>query len=98
MSTPPTGEPAPRGTPLAEPRRTPVATFIVEAFWVIAIGVIFAYAFFAVLGAFDPGDAAGLSIAVAVLVVLFVLRAWATRRHHGGRDPRIIAARERRGF
>jgi hypothetical protein len=91
MSTPPADQPP-------APRRTPVATFIVEAFWVIALGVIFGYAFFAILGAFDPGDTAGLSIAVAVLVLLFLLRGWATRRHHGERDPRIIAARERRGF
>ena len=91
MSSPPAGGPG-------APRRTPVATFIAEAFWVIALGVIFAYAFFAVLGAFDPGDTAGLSIAVAVLLVLFLLRGWANRRRHAERDPRIVAARERRGF
>ncbi len=91
MSTPPAEQPG-------APRRTPIATFVVEAFWVIALAVILAYAFFAILGAFDPGDSAGLSIAVAVLVLLWILRAWATRRHHGERDPRIIAARERRGF
>ena len=91
MSTPPASEETPA-------RRTPVATFVVEAFWVITLGVIFGYAFFAVLGAFDPGDTAGVSIAVAVLVLLWLLRGWATRRHHAERDPRIIAARERRGF
>jgi hypothetical protein len=91
MATPPVGEPA-------GPRRTRVATFVVEAFWVIALGVILAYAFFAVLGAFSPGDTVGLSIGVGILLLLWLLRGWANRRHHGERDPRIIAARERRGF
>jgi hypothetical protein len=78
---------------------TGVARFVREAFWVIALSVILAYAFFMVLGAFDPGDAAGVSIAVAVLGLLWLLHAWAGRRHSGDpRDPRVVEARERRGF
>jgi uncharacterized membrane protein YhaH (DUF805 family) len=78
---------------------TRVARFVREAFWVIALSVILAYLFFMVLGAFDPGDAAGVSIAVLVLALLWVLHAWAGRRHADDpRDPRIIEARERRGF
>ena len=39
-------------------RDHPAATrAAVDAFWVLAIGVIAAYAFFAALGAFSPGDA-----------------------------------------
>ena len=75
-----------------------VARFVREAFWVIALSVILAFAFFMVLGAFDPGDVVGISIGVAVLVLLWVLHAWAGRRHAGERDPRIVEARERRGF
>ena len=45
-----------------------------DAFWVVALGVIAAYAFFVALGAFAPGDVAGLSIAVAILVGLWAAR------------------------
>lgn len=71
-----------------------------DAFWVLAVGVIAAYVFFVMLGAFSPGDVTGVSIAVAVLLVLFVLRAvLASRRAgvHGG-DPEVVPARERRGY
>jgi protein-S-isoprenylcysteine O-methyltransferase Ste14 len=75
-----------------------MARFVREAFWVIALSVILAYAFFMVLGAFHPGDAAGVSIGVLVLALLWFLHAWAGRRHAGERDPRVVEARERRGF
>ncbi|HWH92785.1 MAG TPA: hypothetical protein VNT03_02895 [Baekduia sp.] len=70
-----------------------------DVFWALALGVIAAYAFFAALGAFSPGDALGVTIAVAVLVGLFVARAWLIRRaNRHERDPRLVHARERRGF
>ena len=72
----------------------------VDAFWALAIGVIAAYVFFAALGAFSPGDVLGVTIAVAILVGLFILRAWNTRRRgpRDDKDPRLTHARERRGF
>jgi membrane protein implicated in regulation of membrane protease activity len=72
----------------------------VDAFWVLAIGVIAAYAFFVMLGAFAPGDVTGLSIAVAILLVLCVARVVIARRYAGAahRDPSAVHARERRGF
>lgn len=85
-------------------RRSPsplheVARVVREAFWVIALGVIAAYAFFVLLGAYSPGDVAGVSIAVGVLVLLWIVHAWAqSHRRAEGRDPRLTAARERRGF
>jgi hypothetical protein len=80
-------------------RLTSVAIFIRETFWVFALGAILAYLFFMLLGAFDPGDATGMTVAVAVLAVLWVLHAWAGRRRAGEhRDPRVVEARERRGF
>jgi membrane protein implicated in regulation of membrane protease activity len=85
--------------PHPSPRLSAVAETVREAFWVIALGVIGCYAFFVALGAFAPGDVAGVSIAVGVLLVLWLVHAWA--RGHGRaeeRDPRLTAARERRGF
>jgi steroid 5-alpha reductase family enzyme len=75
---------------------------VIDAFWVFAIGVIGAYAFFAALGAFNPGDVLGVTVTVGVLVVLWVARAWAVAHHQKAerlqRDPRMVHARERRGF
>jgi TRAP-type C4-dicarboxylate transport system permease large subunit len=72
----------------------------VDAFWALAIGVIAAYVFFAALGAFSPGDVLGVTIAVGILVGLFCLRAWTTKRRGPvhEKDPRLVHARERRGF
>ena len=70
-----------------------------EMFWVFAIGVILIYAFFLMLGALDPGDVIGISVLVGVLIVLYAFRSWWQSRHPAeGRDPRIVQARERRGF
>jgi uncharacterized membrane protein YhaH (DUF805 family) len=91
MATPP----APRSpSPLSNPAR-----IVREAFWVIALGLIACYAFFVALGAYAPGDVAGVTIAVGVLVVLWLVHAWAEgHRRAEGRDRRLTAARERRGF
>jgi membrane protein implicated in regulation of membrane protease activity len=75
-----------------------VAEALREAFWVIALGLIGCYAFFVALGAFAPGDVAGLSIAVGILVVLWLVHAWAQRHRGDERDRRLTSARERRGF
>ena len=50
------------------------------------------------LGAYSPGQVVGLSIVMVVLFVLWLGHAtWVARRAEK-RDPRAIAARERRGF
>ena len=77
-----------------------LAEFLRETFWVLALGLIACYAFFVALGAFSPGDVVGVSIAVGVLVALWALHVWARRRRErdADLDPRLRAARERRGF
>lgn len=76
-----------------------IARFANELFWVLAIGVILVYGFFLLLGALAPGDVLALSLAVALLVGLFAVRLWWQSRHPvDGKDPRIVSARERRGF
>jgi hypothetical protein len=88
--------------PTASRRPSPlgtVANTVREAFWVIALGLIACYAFFVALGAIHPGDVVGVTIAVGVLVLLWVVHAWAqSHRRAEGRDARLTAARERRGF
>jgi hypothetical protein len=82
-------------------RNHPAATrAAIDAFWVLAIGVIAAYVFFAALGAFSPSDVWGVTIAVAILGGLCALRVWIEQHHirAEGRDPRIVRGRERRGF
>jgi hypothetical protein len=55
--------------------------------------------FFAALGAFSPGDVLGVTIAVALLLALWIVRALlAARSARIERDPRLVHARERRGF
>ena len=67
-------------------------------FWVLSLGVIAAYLFFFALGAFAIDEVLPLSIAVAVLIVLWAVHAVLQRRDAGGLDPLLMRARERRGF
>jgi membrane protein implicated in regulation of membrane protease activity len=77
-------------------------TIIGESFWLLALGVIAVFGFFLLLGAVSPGDVKGLTIAVAVLLVLFLLRIIAQRR--AGAQAALeerkmqVHDRERRGF
>ena len=87
----------------SDPRRrsrpSAVASAVRDAFWAIALGLIACYAFFVALGALDPGDVAGVTVAIGVLVVPWLVHAWAqAHRRAEGRNPRLTAARERRGF
>jgi membrane protein implicated in regulation of membrane protease activity len=81
------------------PRLSAIAEFVRDAFWVLALGAIGCYVFFVALGAFSPGDVLGITIAVGVLLALWLVHAWAqSHRAQDERDPRLTAARERRGF
>jgi hypothetical protein len=70
-----------------------------NAIWVLMLGIIVAYLFFLGLGAFSVGEAIGASIVVAVMTVVWLVHAILdSRREHDHRDPRLVHARERRGF
>jgi hypothetical protein len=69
-----------------------------ETFWILVLSVVVLFAFFVALGAFSPGEVAGLTIAVVVLALLWIAHAVWDSRHRDPHDPAIIRARERRGF
>ena len=70
-----------------------------NVFWVLSLGVIAAYLFFFSLGAFAFDEVLPISLAVAVLALLWTIHAVLEARHVAEhRDPRLISARERRGF
>jgi uncharacterized membrane protein (DUF485 family) len=69
-----------------------------QTFWVLVLGVICLFAFFLLTGAISPTGAVGLSLAVLVLVALWIGHAVWEARHRTGRDLAAIRARERRGF
>jgi fatty acid desaturase len=69
-----------------------------ETFWILVLALIVLFAFFVALGAFAPGDVLGLTLAVAVLGVLWVGHAFYEARHRDPHDRAVIRARERRGF
>jgi fatty acid desaturase len=69
-----------------------------ETFWVLVLAVIVLFAFFVALGAFSPGEVAGLTLVVAVLALLWVAHAVWDSRHRDPHDPAVMRARERRGF
>lgn len=76
-----------------------VARLLIDAFWVLLIGIIACWAFFVAIGGIRPSDTVGLSIVIGVLFALCLARAWAqSHRKNAQRDQRLVSARERRGF
>ena len=71
-----------------------------ESFWVLLISLVALFVFLLALGAYSPSEVVGLTLVMVGLFVLWVAHAaWVTRRaDRRARDPRAIAARERRGF
>jgi len=79
-------------------RSRKVLATLSETFWLLVLGVVVMFAFFAALGAFEVGEAIGITIAVVILAVLWLAHAMWVSRHSDGRDPSAVRARERRGF
>jgi len=72
-------------------------------FWILSVGAVALFAFFAVLGAFDPGEVMWLTIAVGALgtaaVVHFIhVRHALDDGRHEELARTVHAMRERRGF
>jgi hypothetical protein len=78
--------------------RSKVLAALRETFWLLVLGLVVMFAFFAALGAFEVGDAIGVTIAVVILALLWLGHAIWNARHGDGRDPATVRARERRGF
>jgi hypothetical protein len=69
-----------------------------ESFWVLLVCLVALFVFLLALGAYSPGEVVGLTLVMLALFLLWVGHAvWVSRRQTR-RDPRAIAARERRGF
>ena len=79
-------------------RRSRTLSTLLETFWILVLALVVLFAFFVALGAFSPGDVVGLTIAVAVLAVLWIAHAVWDSRHRDPHDRSLIRARERRGF
>ena len=59
-----------------------------ETFWLLVLGVVVMFAFFAALGAFEVGEAIGVTIAVVVLAALWLAHAMWVSRHTTDAIPR----------
>jgi uncharacterized membrane protein YhaH (DUF805 family) len=68
-----------------------------EAFWVACICIVAMFAFFMVIGSVSPGNAAVATIIVAGMGLAYAWHSWHAGRA-AARDPRVVQARERRGF
>jgi len=71
--------------------------------WVVLLGVVVLFGFFAALGLFAPAEVLWLTVAVAALALLIAVRSLLMRRQlaqHGNQDlfRSLNVLRERRGF
>jgi hypothetical protein len=71
--------------------------------WVVLLGIVVLFGFFAVLGMFSPNEVMWLTVAVAALAVLIGIRSLLMRRQlnkHGNQElfRSLNVLRERRGF
>lgn len=65
-----------------ETREHPWLRMITGVFWSIAGGLLVLFVFFAAMGAFDPVEAASVTIAFAALALLWLVHAWPRLRGH----------------
>jgi len=76
---------------------------LANAFWVLVVGAVVLYAFFAVMGAISPTDLVWLTVVVGVLAIVAVVHFVRVRRalqdhRHDETARELHGWRERRGF
>jgi heme exporter protein D len=76
---------------------------VTSLFWILTLGAIALFAFFAALGSFSPGEVAWLSVAVGILAIAALIHFLRVRRalgdhRHDELARRVHAMREHRGF
>jgi protein-S-isoprenylcysteine O-methyltransferase Ste14 len=81
-----------------QPRWRRIFATLSETFWILALALIGLFAFLVALGALAPADAVGVTVVVVLLACAWIAHAVWQSRHAEGRDPRVVRARERRGF
>jgi fatty acid desaturase len=69
-----------------------------ESFWILLLAIVALFVFLLALGAYSPGEVVTLTIVMVVFFVAWLGHAIWVARRRSDRDPRAIAARERRGF
>jgi hypothetical protein len=69
-----------------------------ESFWILLFAIVALFVFLLALGAYSPGEVVTLTIVMVVFFVAWLGHAVWVARRRSDRDPRAIAARERRGF
>jgi hypothetical protein len=69
-----------------------------ESFWILLLAIVALFVFLLALGAYSPGEVVTLTVVMVVLFLAWLGHAIWVSRKRSGRDPRAIAARERRGF
>ena len=79
-------------------RSSRVFATLAATFWVLVLALVVLFAFFVALGAFSPGEVAGLTAVIVLLALLWIGHAVWDSRHRDPHDRAIIRARERRGF
>jgi hypothetical protein len=79
-------------------RRSGLLGTLSDTFWILVLALVVLFAFFAILGAFSPGQVVGLTIAVVALAALWIAHAVWDSRHRDPHDRTLVRARERRGF
>ena len=62
--------------PHLDPGDRPVLASLAHAFWAACGTIVVLFIFFAALGAVEPENALGLTIAVLALAVLWLAHAW----------------------
>ena len=71
---------------------------LADTFWILVLAFVVLFVFFAILGAFSPGDVIVLTLVAAIMTLAWISHAVWESRHRDPHDRAMVRARERRGF